>query len=156
MSKNIEELILDWCQELRSGEYEQGPHYLYNPISNKYCCLGVCARMYTDEEEYFNFFKVNHYSCNLLLSSYIRSIFNKELEEIMYFLNIDEIKKVKLEIVHMFNDEEVGQTLEHYLSIMNDEGFSFDFIADLIEKIMYYDFKVDDTFIFILGHKFKK
>ena len=30
-----------WVAALRSGEYKQGDNWLYNPVSGKYCCLGV-------------------------------------------------------------------------------------------------------------------
>jgi hypothetical protein len=32
-----------WIEHLESGRYSRGINYLYNPTSDKYCCLGVLA-----------------------------------------------------------------------------------------------------------------
>lgn len=38
------ELKTKWVAALRSGEYTQGRGYLYHPLTNSFCCLGVlCA-----------------------------------------------------------------------------------------------------------------
>ena len=35
------ELKSKWTEALRSGEYKQGEHFLYDDTNNSYCCLGV-------------------------------------------------------------------------------------------------------------------
>lgn len=32
-----------WLAALRSGDYKQGSSYLWNPLENTFCCLGVLA-----------------------------------------------------------------------------------------------------------------
>lgn len=39
------ELVNQWIIALRSGEYNQGSHFLYSPTNEKYCCLGVLAKV---------------------------------------------------------------------------------------------------------------
>lgn len=34
-----------WVKALRSGEYEQGRHRLYNANDNNFCCLGVAGSL---------------------------------------------------------------------------------------------------------------
>ena len=38
-----------WVKALRSGEYKQGKYALCNPLTDKYCCLGVAADLYVKE-----------------------------------------------------------------------------------------------------------
>lgn len=35
----------EWIAALRSGEYEQGQNALYDPKSNRYCCIGVLIKI---------------------------------------------------------------------------------------------------------------
>jgi hypothetical protein len=34
-----------WLQALRSGEFKQGRHALYNSFTDSYCCLGVAQKV---------------------------------------------------------------------------------------------------------------
>ncbi len=39
-----QEIAQQWTAALRSGEYQQGKHYLHT--DNTYCCLGVLCELY--------------------------------------------------------------------------------------------------------------
>ena len=36
-----QEILKKWVEALRSGKYKQGGGYMYEPIDNTYCCVGV-------------------------------------------------------------------------------------------------------------------
>lgn len=100
-----------WVKALRSGKYEQGEGYLED-ADGQYCCLGVACR-------------VNHPRVNLTHKFFIDSdgqgkgYITKNLEE----------KMPKLLRGTDSNNEFVKLVSE-----MNDEGQSFDQIADWIEE----------------------
>lgn len=44
------EIKQKWVQALRSGDYKQGGDNLYNPETDAFCCLGVLADLYINEQ----------------------------------------------------------------------------------------------------------
>ena len=44
MKELDENLLLDWIQKLKSGEYKQGKYYLR--CGDEYCCLGVLCDLF--------------------------------------------------------------------------------------------------------------
>jgi len=39
------EFAENWIKALRSGKYKQGNGYLFNNVTNSYCCLGVACKI---------------------------------------------------------------------------------------------------------------
>ena len=42
----------EWVKALRSGEWKQCRHYMYNTRDNSFCCLGVACRLIKPMEDY--------------------------------------------------------------------------------------------------------
>lgn len=105
------ELKQKWIQALRSGSYEQGREYLRTELKsgeNRFCCLGVLGHM-IDPTRWKKRHELRH-------------------ETIFVFVALDESS--------LFLGEEIaGLDLptQERLSEMNDDGRSFDEIADWIE-----------------------
>lgn len=104
------ELKNNWIQALRSGKYKQGRSFLKQEASNNtyHCCLGVlCELMGLDQ------FKVGN---EIVFKDY-------ENQEMILKLSLDLVNNIQMG----FGDQLV-------LSYKNDNGKSFNEIADWIEK----------------------
>jgi len=99
-----------WVTALRNGEYKQGKDKLINTSGHfkQYCCLGVACEM-TGSKVYKNAYFISKRSKKII--------------------GIPEI--LKGEVNKNNND---CNPLAHKLATMNDEGKSFKFIANWIEK----------------------
>jgi hypothetical protein len=102
-----------WVSALRSGEFEQGLHRLY--LNNTYCCLGVAGEL-----------------CGISPS---------EMENKGVFI-VDPLD-VACENTLLINDgilpkqiigESTSNNIVYELTSMNDNGSSFNKIADWIEE----------------------
>jgi hypothetical protein len=101
-----------WLKALRSGDYEQGTNVLYKEKTNGYCCLGVACRI-----EY-----PLHY---LKASDGYAGLIEKSLHQLKF-----DLKKIPNEL-----KGDSYNILVRTLTRMNDdENYSFDQIADWIEK----------------------
>lgn len=104
------ELKDKWIAALRSGEYEQGRGSLYHPPSDKYCCLGVLARIVDPTS-------INHYGGGVFTAADEASISNVYLPTSVYMA------------AGLQGDMQIK------LTVMNDSGRkSFTEIADWIEE----------------------
>ena len=115
-----------WIGALRSGKYEQGTEKLRS-VSG-YCCLGVLCDLYAQEHNTEWEFRGNE-ETNLQPQDYW--YFDKESE----FLPESVMKWAKLfrnRMLRMEDDDEMFEVNEE-VSTLNDEGYSFSTIADLIE-----------------------
>ena len=99
-------LAKKWADALRSGKYKQGKRMLYNPTTDKYCCLAVLGVV-----------------CGL------KPIAMDGGDVLDFQLGKDLDVKFKYELDH---PEKGSQTL---LAQWNDKryGLSFEEIADLVE-----------------------
>jgi len=118
-----------WIGALRSGKYEQGSEKLRS-VSG-YCCLGVLCDLYAQEHNTEWEFRGNE-ETNLQPQDYW--YFDKESE----FLPESVMNWAKLFRNPMLRIEDVDEMFEvnEEVSTLNDEGYSFSTIADLIEAQM--------------------
>lgn len=108
------DILKNWVVALRSGKYKQGKRYLRT--SDHFCCLGVLC-------EINNLPRIEGFSGYRYYSSY--SI--EELPQLFANkLGIDINPEVNTEIIP-------GHSAPRHLSSINDNGYSFDEIATLIE-----------------------
>lgn len=100
-----------WLEALRSGKFKQGSRRLYDKTSGGYCCLGVALTI-----------------CGL----------GKDFMEGRHFVcDDDTFPHVKPKDVPNFPEALIytdSYSLAYGLSSMNDNGDSFEEIADYIEK----------------------
>ena len=117
-----------WIDALRSGKYEQGSEKLRS-VSG-YCCLGVLCDLYAQEHNTEWEFRGNE-ETNLQPQDYW--YFDKESEflpeSVMNWAKLFRNPMLRIEDDDMFEVNEEVSTL-------NDEGYSFSTIADLIEAQM--------------------
>ena len=99
-----------WLEALRSGKYKQGKLYLKK--DNKYCCLGVACDLYNKTHKVKVDF-VNYTSDNQQINTGLPPV-------VMKWLGL--------------NHSEGRLSNNYYLSTKNDNGVSFNKIADLIES----------------------
>lgn len=112
MNKDIKER---WIKALRSGEYKQGIYVLKN--GDTYCCLGVLCDLYSKETKKANFEMIGGRG-NLFLGH-----LSVLPQEVVDWAN--------------FNDQEGEISLngkEATLTGINDNGATFEEIADIIEE----------------------
>lgn len=105
----------DWIEALRSGKFKQGKNFLHDKEDDSYCCLGVLA-------------KINE--CKIWES-------DKQL-------NLDRHEKILLGDDNCDDDDGYGTFMligmpKHNkklsLAKMNDRGYTFEQIADVIEDL---------------------
>lgn len=117
MAGNIrmpKELADKWLAALRSGEYKQAKEVLYNEETNGYCCLGVLQKCISGE---------------------IVPDPSAELPD------RDWLDSHNIKFIDMYNGENLSPYIEKtksHIAIENDNGKSFDQIADLIESELEY------------------
>ena len=116
-----------WIGALRSGKYEQGSEKLRS-VSG-YCCLGVLCDLYAQEHNVEWEFRGNE-ETNLQPQDYW--YFGDQSE----FLpeSVREWAELNLynPILRVEDDDEMFEVNEE-VSTLNDEGYSFSTIADLIQ-----------------------
>lgn len=122
MNGRVKEL---WLDALRSGKYEQGTNKLsYKDEEGKtrYCCLGVLCDLAYKEIELFT---INDFSKSTL--------FGEELEDTILPSEVTEWAELNNNSPKVLVESEEGVCLE-YLAELNDNGYSFKELADLIEE----------------------
>lgn len=120
MNKEIKE---KWLEALRSGEYKQARSTLR--IYDNYCCLGVLCNIYHKEtgngewkalyEDVFRFYSPNDNERYTLTT------------DIINWAGLNENVNPRNPIVKYKEQEE-------FLATLNDNGISFDNLANIIEK----------------------
>ena len=124
------EIKQKWCTALRSGEYRQGRHTLFN--GGQYCCLGVLCDIYlkenniTEGEQYWKFDTISK-------EARYNNVYNIPLSAGIlppYVALWSSTNQDSLMGIDGRNPIIEGKTL----SLHNDDGKSFHEIADLIEK----------------------
>lgn len=121
-------VMKEWVAALRSGKYQQGTGTLLIRTADqgdKFCCLGVVQDLYVksgkghwEDDEYYRDWN-NHASLADLTFSVTSDLFGESSSDIS-----------QCGIVVGLADR-LGQTPS--LTTLNDEGFTFDQIADIIE-----------------------
>jgi hypothetical protein len=110
-----------WVKALRSGEYQQGKEALR--IEDQYCCLGVLCDIHRKQEQ------LSNQEDWKLVENGFTYIYNGSRETLPRIVT----KWAGLEDDDpWFYNEKKFRT--DPLSVLNDEGYTFDDIADLIEK----------------------
>jgi hypothetical protein len=106
----------EWVAALRSGEYQQGSDLLHNQVKNQYCCLGVLCKVRNEEFH-------DTYYLDTLNSGYkiLRSSGDLPSGVIITYKN------------------NIGNIKRYNLSIINDDGFTFDQIADILEQVYEHE-----------------
>ena len=110
-----QEIKKQWITALRSGKFEQGRGHLHS--NGKYCCLGVLSKIVDPSEMHMGI----HY-----LRPYV--IDKCELRSNDPYVKIDEATRERL------RNKGVAALDDKQLSTLNDSNFTFQEIADLIEK----------------------
>ena len=123
-----------WIDALRSGDYEQGSEKLRGP--NGYCCLGVLCDLYIKENnKEWDFGGYGEYGEETNPQPMDYWYFDEESE----FLPESVMNWAKLylrnPILRVDDNDEMFEFNEE-VSTLNDEGYSFSMIADLIEAQM--------------------
>lgn len=116
-----------WIDALRSGKYEQGSEKLRS-VSG-YCCLGVLCDLYSQEHDVKWEFRGNEET-------------NPQLQDYWYFGDQSEFLPESVmewaelnlynPLLRVEDNDEMFEVNEE-VSTLNDEGYSFSTIADLIE-----------------------
>jgi hypothetical protein len=128
MNSKIKEV---WVNALRSGKYEQGSEKLRSVTG--YCCLGVLCDLYSQEHNTQWEFRGNE-ETNLQPMDYWYFDEHSEFlpESVMNWAELkthNPIVRVDVED----NDDEDNWSYTDHLSDVNDSGYNFSQIANLIE-----------------------
>lgn len=138
-----------WLERLRSGEVEQGTGYLHQSYVrsdgtqvNEMCCLGVCSALHADKLE----IRVNTSDRAIRYNS----MASYPEFRVLQFMGIPdshiETKSVGYSVLVSIDEELMRNRINDFdyfwtvneekisVDILNDNGFSFAEIADLLEK----------------------
>ena len=124
----------EWIAALRSGKYKQGRQLLCN--EGRFCCLGVLA-------DISGVPKLNKYQEGQLNETYMFNIPGVEQADwkqaawsmIPIPLWPTFLEDLDLSVMVPAMDEYGCDTLHNRLTRMNDDGFSFNEIANYIEEV---------------------
>jgi len=148
MSRSKAELLSDWLELLRSGQYEQTRGELHN--RQGYCCLGVAAEglfnvewEFDSTNEWYEYQDGEEYACdNTLIPSHAEAM---GLDQDIGFDELEVYNGIVKYIAQDWNEEEqhdlfdavfglvAGASRENYLIHLNDHGFSFKDIAMFVQ-----------------------
>lgn len=138
-----------WLERLRSGEVEQGPGYLHrtylkddDTLGEEMCCLGVCSALHAEQlsirvdrsERVVRYDNMASYPDKGVLS--FMGIPDSHIEKkscgFSVLVSIDEeLMKGRITDFEYFKDIDAEKIS---VDILNDNGFSFVEIANLLEK----------------------
>jgi hypothetical protein len=130
------EIKQKWLNALRSGEYPQGRNSLRN--GNGFCCLGVLCDIYSKETNK----SWTRYDADRGEVYVPFDELRDKVEDLYDYLHMDEEPELLPQSVMNWAGLESGSPevevdigpLKRELATLNDEGETFDTIADLIEK----------------------
>ena len=111
-----------WVEALRSGRFKQGKGRLWNPTTDEYCCLGVASELYAAENpEYVVKSDGNnkHYGFTVEAGGWI-GILDPTVSDWLGLAELD----------GRFSRGGLNPSLAG----LNDQGSSFQEIADIIES----------------------
>jgi hypothetical protein len=113
-----------WVDALRSGEYKQGDGCLFDPETQSYCCLGVA-------------------NCVLELGEGDEHVLEYTYQQLGLRGQSGAIVGLSLEAFKELHDLPAGYdpTFTIELTALNDRGWSFSKIADLIEQHPHWVFE---------------
>lgn len=119
------EIVAEWIEKLRSGEFKQGQHRLRtgdpnNTKDNKYCCLGVLCELAVSAEV----IPPPTYDSDQFQFQYT--------DDCTAYLPVDVMEWVGISSRHGTYHLEFGTRDD--LTNKNDQGASFSQIADIIES----------------------
>ena len=118
------EFTKEWLTALRSGKYEQTLGSLYNIKDQGYCCIGVAARIKYPLHYLKN--KNNKYAGTL-----------QGNKKSIYFDTKYKLSKIPQELK---GGAEESQLVKQLVDLNDDEGYSFEEIAEWIENnVELYD-----------------
>lgn len=122
-----------WLDALRSGKYAQAKNQLYD--GNGFCCLGiadkVCFNAYFEPGTYGGYFDDEDQSSSLSAHrarklGLLKSVSQTEVDFVLS-------KYVEVESL----DDSATLNRQDVLMRLNDEGYSFEEIADAIETLKW-------------------
>lgn len=135
---NISDIQKKWVEALRSGEYRQGEGYLQDH-EGKFCCLGVACEIFSLEYHHSDSFLPSEAIPRLKLRDEAGDIFSSlAVEELEKYLVTEEDKRIYR------NACEDGYAYTD-LAQINDNGYSFKMIANIIENESERIFKHEET-----------
>lgn len=118
-----------WLAALRSGEFKQGKGQLGNEYRKEYCCLGVACKVgiipffiKDSRIRIRSFTGINYESCDLSFSNY-RLLGLHNSEGVFSFIDKNQEERFREHVTVGFKA----------LTNLNDRGWTFSQIADLIE-----------------------
>jgi hypothetical protein len=121
MNNEVIERRKRWVASLRSGEFKQGTGCLKDN-NDKYCCLGVACEIYRRETSDGEWLPLaNNYEFKSHVDEFDTVILTPAVVE--YFGLKCENPKIK-------------NSLRYTLAELNDKGFSFEQIANVIEEYL--------------------
>jgi hypothetical protein len=117
--------INDWIADLRSGNFSQVKHYLYDNEEDGYCCLGVLGKQLghnisirRDDDT------GDEFTSGMVVDG--KFFDNTELpSNLDFILRLDEGRQAKVLLVELMDQ----------LAGMNDRGVDFDSIANFIDDV---------------------
>lgn len=117
-----------WIAALRSGEYEQGQQRLRG--RDGFCCLGVLCDLYSKETAKDWEFRGNDETIHLPMDYWY---FDEESEflpqSVMEWAGIEtNCPEVAVE------DDDVGESIYDSIANLNDSGYSFSALSNIIEE----------------------
>ena len=122
------DFIQKWVDALRSGEFQQAKGVLHDLETNGYCCLGVACSLAVDDPNVDVEVEIFEGHKNAITGEIGPvEVFNGDFTSLPY--EVAELIGTDGSDVPVRD----GDGIE-YLSIINDNGNSFEFIADKIEE----------------------
>lgn len=127
-------IAIQWAKALRSNRYKQGQNLLAS--EGEYCCLGVLCELYNEEQK-----KKNKKTLQVKIlpvvpgKKFTCKEYNGEREtlpkEVRKWAGI----KTPNGVMESINDDDIFESVpEPSLSALNDAGYSFKDIAQVIER----------------------
>lgn len=129
-----QEFKKEWIDALRSGKYEQGKNQLVD--NGKYCCLGVACDLLADKGIVYQ--KDECFYGNTSRHDYSMYELPASASRYMEVSGSDPMFEMDKENMKQSLPKHIKEGTGSYewvtLALLNDSDYSFDEIADIIEK----------------------
>jgi len=139
LNPEIKEL---WCSSLRSGKYPQGKNVLN--CSGTFCCLGVLSDLAAragigkwTQENFYTYAQNHGKDCSIFINKNgTRCSTSCLIEEVRVWAGLENLDPCVVTTKRQWENIGVKEpvSLRWKLSQLNDQGFSFETIATLIEE----------------------